>query len=92
MTEQEIIEIEKDNYLIAEFMELNYLDYNIDWRVLMPVWEKFRELQFKDSSVSALHINYCARISHKLAYGTIGEVHKILVYGIQWYNNQTSKP
>jgi hypothetical protein len=64
------------------------LYYHSSWDWLMPAWKKFSDLKFIDSSVTAIHLNYCARITHALATTDIYTAHKHLSNGIKWYNQQ----
>jgi hypothetical protein len=65
--------------------------YHTSWDWLMPVWVKFRDVTFSDSSVSALHTNYIARLAQVLAYETIDMFYFRLIPAIQWHNTQTKQ-
>lgn len=87
-----------DNELIDDFyashggkptMKEDIWFYESSWDMLIPVWYKFRDIKFRDEFVKTLHINYCARISNKLAWEDITSCYKQLVIVIKWYNDLT---
>ncbi len=98
MSEEEIIE---GNSLIHEFMGIpkseqtgfehpSNLLYNSSWDWLMPVWQKFRSLNWYGqdycSSYSHTHRYFVFIISNKLVNTSIDDVFNELVEGIKWYN------
>ena len=68
------------------------ISYDTSWDWLRPVWDKFREIRFDDSSTRALHTNYVGRLAQHMAFSDISEVCKRLVTAIQWYNSLPTKP
>jgi hypothetical protein len=72
------------------FHFLDDIKYHSSWDWLRPVWDKFRDLKFKEETAMKLHLNYVARLAQDIAYGTIEEVHHNLYISIQWYNKQQS--
>lgn len=77
------------NNLIADFMELDYQDYNIDWRVLMPVVEKIKKfyddesdnypLEFWEEDVTVIDLKITESIDVVWSYS---------IKFITWYNSQ----
>ena len=63
------------------------LEYHHNWNWIMAAWSKFRDLKFSDETPMKLHINYVARLSQDIAYGTIQEFHHNICNAIQWYNS-----
>jgi hypothetical protein len=87
-----------DNEVIARFdgREEGYdehgvwqkLRYNSDWRDLMPVWYKFRDLKFTTASAAgAYHRGLRSRIRIAITDQNISESYKELVEAVKWYNS-----
>jgi hypothetical protein len=66
------------------------MKYHSSWDWLMPVWDQFRDLKFKEETAMKLHLSYVARLAQDIAYGTLEEVHHNLHIAIQWYNKQST--
>ena len=68
-----------------------HLEFDKRWERLMPVWYKFRDLEFEDELSKTLHANYCARLAHGIAWGEIETVNKkacaLLANAIRWYQS-----
>lgn len=63
------------------------LDYSTDWRWLMPVWYKFRDLKFKVGDNKGTHWTYKDLISDAIVNKgpTPSEACRLLADGIRWY-------
>jgi hypothetical protein len=87
-----------DNEVIARFdgREEGYdehgvwqkLRYNSDWRDLMPVWYKFRDLKM-DLGLSEYKTYkwYWYELANDIPRKPIADVCKLLAEGIRWYNS-----
>jgi hypothetical protein len=63
------------------------LQYNTDWRWLMPVWYKFRDLRLEGENDLILDA-FKASVIGKIAYGDSPErAFNELVKAINWYQN-----
>ncbi len=58
------------------------LKYHSDWRELMPVWYKFRELPFIDGK----HKYFFPEITNAILYLDIESAFTELVAAVKWYN------
>lgn len=56
-----------------------------DW--LMPVWVKFRELEFDNMGHKINHAHHKQAITYKMAYGTLPELYEALVKAVEWVNS-----
>lgn len=78
---------------LAKFMEFPYTkivpQYHRDWSALMPVWYKFKDLEFDAVSVDVEHVQHCREISNAILYHgpSPSEACKLLAEGIRWYNS-----
>jgi hypothetical protein len=65
------------------------LQYNTDWRWLMPVWYKFRDLKFEGFHGHRIsHENFVFRISAAILHKDSPEpTFNELVKGIEWFNS-----
>lgn len=86
-----------DNEVLAEFMghEEGYdehgvwqkLKYDSDFRQLMPVWYKFKELVvYPDKSDHRNYMIYYNKIHNAILHSGCAEASKLLAEGIRWYN------
>lgn len=75
--------------------KLQELKYHTSWSWLMPVWVRFRDLDFRGNAPRRWnHENHKERIVNCLISGTIGECHEAMYNGIKWYqkiNQQKQK-
>lgn len=62
------------------------MKYHTSWDWLMPVWEKFRDMEFDTSEHIFRHRKYKDCIDKELSYGTIECAHLVIYKAIQWYN------
>lgn len=67
------------------------LKYESDWRDLMPVWYKFKELTFEDFGYSIAHEDYCDKLRFSIPERSISESCRLLAEGIRWYNSTQNK-
>lgn len=84
---------EQDTFMLASikgvyFVKADDLQYHESYDWLMPVWAKFRELNFEDNAVLEIQFltNYrqCIR---SLSRGTITDFYNALIKAVEWYNS-----
>jgi hypothetical protein len=66
------------------------LDYSTDWRRLMPVWYKFRDLQFGSFGHHNTWLEHKDFVSYAILNQGCAEACKLLANAIRWYQ-QTQK-
>jgi hypothetical protein len=64
------------------------LKYHTSWDWLMPVYEKFVNLSFKQKSDRDEHQKHCRKLHNALLLPNIGFAHVFLSKGIEWYNKE----
>lgn len=77
-------------YAVGKAVKVEIPPYDSDWRLLMPVWYKFRELKFDMfSDIAATHIELCHDIGYVILYQgpTPSEACRLLAEGIRWYKS-----
>lgn len=63
------------------------MKYSTSWDWLMPVWYKFRDLQFRTFGHNSDWIEHCGYISDAILNKGISETFSVLVEAIKWYNS-----
>lgn len=77
------------------FLEVNSLKYHSSWDWLMPVWVKFRTLNYdysngvKRDDLKKQHEDFRELILGALEIGSITMTFKYISEAIQWYNSQS---
>lgn len=77
------------NIIISEFMGVTYhkrMKYYCDYRMLMPVWHKFRDLIFDTPKMQLKHSEFKSRITRAILYGDIELAFTNLVDAIKKIN------
>lgn len=70
----------KDRYKTRRI--LNYPRYDSDFRQLMPVWYKFKKLDF-----SQIDTTFKDRVANAILHSGCAEASKLLAEGIRWYQS-----
>lgn len=72
-----------------EMLYLAYMNYHYDWNKLMPVWVKFRDLEFDRHTEKVKFLSHqvkCQDLRYHITDNLIKEAFEELSKAIEWYN------
>lgn len=78
----------KEGLITSMHPNLKDLKYHLSWDKLMPVWYKFRDLQFESTKLQKEHSDWESPINNAICYQGIKSAHLLLCLAIQWLNKQ----
>jgi hypothetical protein len=80
-----------DNEVIAQFAGWTHkpaLRYDHSWDYIMPLWHKFRDLDFESVDLDDQHKTLVDMVADAILNKSVNEAFLILVSGVKWYNKQ----